>query len=148
MENNFIQSSMRTSSPDVAVDKLSSYTNPAVSIDIESLLQQVKLSILPASSKECLAKAFYILYTCAFKLESGLIRATSPCEDSERDVDGHSRMIRPTLIWIPFERKSHCERLERVQHSPPEVPGLSLEIASFPRDELGRLNSQSLLVRH
>ena len=53
-------------------------------------------------------------------------------------------MIHPTHILILFERKSHCERAERVRQSPPEVPGFSREIAAvtpLPRDDLGRLNS-------
>ena len=53
-------------------------------------------------------------------------------------------MIHPTRILILFERKSHCERAERVRQSPPEVPGFSPEIAAvapLPREDLGRLNS-------
>jgi len=58
-------------------------------------------------------------------------------------------MIHPTYILILFERKSHCERAERVRQSPPQVPGFSHEIAAvapLPRDDLGRLNSCNFFI--
>jgi len=53
-------------------------------------------------------------------------------------------MTNPTLFWISFARKSHCQRAKRGPQSPPQVPVFSREIAAFaplPRDVLGLLIS-------